>query len=38
MQLLYNDLSPMENHHVASAFAAMRKPGNNFMANLPRKV
>ena len=38
MQLLYNDLSPMENHHLAAAFGIMRQPGNNFMDHLPRKV
>ena len=38
MQLLYNDLSPMENHHSAAAFGIMRQPGNNFMDHLPRKV
>ena len=37
-QLLYNDLSPMENHHSAAAFGIMRQPGNNFMDHLPRKV
>ncbi len=37
-QVLYNDQSPMENHHVAAAFDLMLESQNNFMCNLPRKV
>ena len=38
IQLLYNDLSPMENHHVAASFAILRRDGNNFLGHLQRRV
>eukprot|EP00798_Chlamydomonas_sp_ICE-L_P003974 gene3974-14053_t len=34
---LYNDVSPMENHHVAAAFKLLRQDEYNFLENLPRK-
>ena len=37
-QLMYNDLSPMESHHLAAAFGLLRDPQNNFLGHLPRKV
>ncbi|GAX85340.1 hypothetical protein CEUSTIGMA_g12757.t1 [Chlamydomonas eustigma] len=38
LALLYNDQSPMENHHVASAFAMLMDDQNNFMCNFSRKA
>ncbi len=37
-QLLYNDQSPMENHHLSAAFLVARKEGSDFLGELPRKV
>ena len=37
-QMLYNDLSPMENHHVAASLAVLRQDDNNFLSHLSRKV
>ena len=37
-QLLYNDISPHENHHVASAFVLMRDDRYNFLRDMPQKV
>ena len=37
-QVRYNDLSPMENHHAAAAFAILLEEGNNFLSEQPRKV
>lgn len=31
LALEYNDISPLENHHAASAFGVLRQPGCNFM-------
>ncbi|KAJ9508776.1 hypothetical protein QJQ45_028082 [Haematococcus lacustris] len=36
LALLYNDRSPMENHHLTLAFTIMRQPGCHFMHGLPR--
>jgi len=33
---LYNDRSPMENHHLAAAFALLRRPELNFISHFPR--
>ena len=38
IQMLYNDQSPMENHHVAASFAVLTDPRNNFLDGLSRKV
>ena len=38
VQLLYNDVSPMENHHLASAFTLMREEQYNFLHKSPKKV
>ena len=38
VQMLYNDQSPMENHHVAASFAVLTDPRNNFLDGLSRKV
>ena len=35
---MYNDLSPMENHHVAAGFAVLSDSRNNFLTGLTRKV
>lgn len=32
----YNDRAPMENHHLAAAFTALRVPGLNFLDTLPK--
>ena len=37
-QVRYNDMSPMENHHAAAAFAILLEEGNNFLSEQPRKV
>ena len=37
-QLLYNDSSPMENHHIAASYAVLRESQNNFMEHIPRQV
>ena len=37
-QVLYNDASPQENHHVAGAFALMLQPELNFAQQAPKKV
>ena len=37
-QLLYNDASPMENHHLAGAYAILRQDRNNFLSTLSRQV
>ncbi|GAX78254.1 hypothetical protein CEUSTIGMA_g5696.t1 [Chlamydomonas eustigma] len=36
LALTFNDLSPMENHHVSAAFLLMKKSPNNFLDCLPR--
>ncbi|KAJ9510743.1 hypothetical protein QJQ45_027640 [Haematococcus lacustris] len=36
LALLYNDRSPMENHHLTLAFTIMHQPGCHFMHGLPR--
>ncbi|PNH07949.1 putative 3',5'-cyclic phosphodiesterase pde-1 [Tetrabaena socialis] len=33
----YNDISPMENHHIASAFKLMRQKDYNFIKKIPRE-
>eukprot|EP00798_Chlamydomonas_sp_ICE-L_P002633 gene2633-5006_t len=38
LAVLYNDRSPMENHHLAAAFSLMSSPEYNFMAKVPRKT
>ncbi|GAX76185.1 hypothetical protein CEUSTIGMA_g3629.t1 [Chlamydomonas eustigma] len=38
LAILYNDLSPMENHHLAAAFTVMKQEPNNFLKNMQRKV
>ncbi|GAX85226.1 hypothetical protein CEUSTIGMA_g12646.t1 [Chlamydomonas eustigma] len=38
LALLYNDQSPMENHHVAAAFSVMLDEKQNFLAHLSRKA
>ena len=34
----YNDKAPMENHHLAAAFALMKSNEFNFLRRLPIKV
>jgi len=36
LALRYNDATPHENHHVASAFLLLRDPRLNFMSKLTR--
>ncbi|KAF6253310.1 hypothetical protein COO60DRAFT_1547491 [Scenedesmus sp. NREL 46B-D3] len=36
LAVLYNDRSPLENHHLAAAFKLMRHPDFNFLAALPK--
>eukprot|EP00798_Chlamydomonas_sp_ICE-L_P014589 gene14589-20640_t len=38
LALLYNDKSPMENHHLAAAFTLMNSPEFNFMSKMPKKT
>ena len=38
LALLYNDSSPMENHHVAAAFLLMRDPQFSFFPQAGKKV
>ncbi len=38
LQVLYNDVSPQENHHVAGSFILMREDKYNFMRKAPQKV
>ena len=38
LALLYNDSSPMENHHVAAAFTLLREGQYNFMGRSSQKV
>ncbi|GFR44852.1 hypothetical protein Agub_g6195 [Astrephomene gubernaculifera] len=33
----YNDISPMENHHIAAAFKLMRQKEYNFIKKIPRE-
>ena len=35
LAIRYNDTSPLENHHLAAAFAQLLKTQNNFLENLP---
>jgi hypothetical protein len=34
LALLYNDQAPLENHHLAAAFALLRLPEYNFLAGM----
>ena len=34
----YNDRAPMENHHVASAWALLKLDSHDFMRRMPAKV
>eukprot|EP00798_Chlamydomonas_sp_ICE-L_P016317 gene16317-22506_t len=38
LALLYNDVSPMENHHIAAAFTMLREERFNFLEKMPKKV
>ena len=38
LALLYNDRSPMENHHVAATWLLLQKSEFNFLRKLPHKV
>eukprot|EP00195_Chlamydomonas_chlamydogama_P006345 CAMPEP_0202897216 /NCGR_PEP_ID=MMETSP1392-20130828/6039_1 /ASSEMBLY_ACC=CAM_ASM_000868 /TAXON_ID=225041 /ORGANISM="Chlamydomonas chlamydogama, Strain SAG 11-48b" /LENGTH=1191 /DNA_ID=CAMNT_0049582803 /DNA_START=21 /DNA_END=3596 /DNA_ORIENTATION=- len=38
LALLYNDASPMENHHVAATFMLMNEPQYNFLEKMSTKV
>lgn len=37
LAILYNDRSPMENHHLAAAFTLLNNPAYNFMAGVPQR-
>lgn len=36
LAVLYNDMSPMENHHVSGTFKLIRNKEFNFLANMPK--
>eukprot|EP00879_Flechtneria_rotunda_P005016 GHRR01005292.1.p1 GENE.GHRR01005292.1~~GHRR01005292.1.p1 ORF type:complete len:859 (+),score=362.03 GHRR01005292.1:904-3480(+) len=36
LAVLYNDRSPLENHHLAAAFMLLRQPEFNYMSSLPK--
>ena len=38
LALLYNDCSPMENHHVSAAYTLLRESQYNFMGRSSQKV
>ncbi|KAJ9511800.1 hypothetical protein QJQ45_022674, partial [Haematococcus lacustris] len=38
LALLYNDISPMENHHLATTFTLLSQEPLNFLARTPRKM
>ncbi|GAX77145.1 hypothetical protein CEUSTIGMA_g4591.t1 [Chlamydomonas eustigma] len=38
LALLYNDRSPMENHHLSSAFSLLADDQRNFLKNMPLKA
>ena len=38
LALLYNDRSPMENHHVAATWIMLKQEEFNFLRKMPRKV
>eukprot|EP00798_Chlamydomonas_sp_ICE-L_P016333 gene16333-22523_t len=38
LALLYNDMSPMENHHISASFMLLKEERYNFMAMMPKKV
>lgn len=37
LALLYNDASPLENHHLATAFSFLREDQCNFVRSMPQK-
>mmetsp|Transcript_34412 Transcript_34412/g.76444 ORF Transcript_34412/g.76444 Transcript_34412/m.76444 type:complete len:639 (+) Transcript_34412:160-2076(+) len=37
LAITYNDMSPMENHHVATSFKLLRHPDFNFVKRMPRE-
>ncbi len=38
LAVLYNDRSPMENHHLASSFQLMNSDEYNFLRKMPHKT
>ena len=38
LALLYNDRSPMENHHVSATWMMLKEEQHNFLKRLPAKV
>ncbi len=38
VQVLYNDKSPMENHHLAAAFALINKPEYDVLAGVSKEA
>eukprot|EP00798_Chlamydomonas_sp_ICE-L_P016254 gene16254-22430_t len=38
LALLYNDVSPMENHHIAAAFSVLKDRDCNFLEKLPKRI
>ena len=38
LALQYNDISPLENHHIASAFQLLHVPDFNFIGHFPKDV
>jgi len=37
-QLVYNDISPMENHHLAATFQLLAQDRYNFLERAPKEV
>ena len=38
LALVYNDRSPMENHHVSATWILMMEEGHNFLRKMPQKA
>ncbi|KAJ3085173.1 High affinity cAMP-specific and IBMX-insensitive 3',5'-cyclic phosphodiesterase 9A, partial [Quaeritorhiza haematococci] len=38
LAIIYNDMSPLENHHSAVLFTILREPDKNILSNLPEQV
>ena len=36
LALLYNDLSPLENHHLATSFKVLQRKDCNFLKRMPK--
>ena len=36
LALLYNDMSPLENHHLATSFKVLQRKDCNFLKRMPK--